>query len=168
MLYYCLVLLTECTPHFRVLTTNDCDCQRNSVTFECSVLGGTATVFQGSALSCGATSNEISLLHSRFNTSNGTNGLCNDGLIVAQSVRIESNCYTSTLNVTFISPNLIGRMINCIKDDGTTSILIDTISIPAEASIKGEVFLGRELNVSPYNCVLDYIKHFGCISIKQL
>ena len=145
MLYHCLrfILLTECTPHFTVLTTNDCDCQRNSVTFECSVLGGIATVFQGSALSCGATSDEISLLHSRFNMTSGTNGSCSGGLIVAQSVGVESNCYTSTLNVTFISPNLIGRMISCIKDDGIASILIDTISIPAEASIKGEDYPNR-------------------------
>ena len=133
-----VVLLTECIPHLRELATNDCDCQRNSVKFECSVLGGTATVFQGNALNCGATSNEISLLHSRFNT---TNGSCNDGVIVAQSISIENNCYTSTLNITFVSPNLIGRMIKCIRDDGTTSALIGTISVPSEASVKGEGYL---------------------------
>ena len=135
-----VVLLTEleCIPHFRELTTNDCDCQKNSVKFECSVVGGTATVFQGNALNCGATSDEITLLHSRFNTTSGTDGSCNDGAIVAQSVNVESNCYTSTLNVTFISPTLIGRMIKCIKDDGTTSTLIGTISVPSEAGFQGE------------------------------
>ena len=95
-------------------------------------------MFQGNALNCGATSDEISLLHSRFNATSRTDGSCNDGLIVAQSVSVESNCYTSTLNVTFISPNLIGRMIKCIRDDGVMSALIGTISVPSEASIKGE------------------------------
>ena len=106
-------------------------------------MGGTATVtvFQGNALNCGATSNEISLLHSRFNTTSGTDGSCNDGLIVAQSVSVESNCYTSTLNITFICPNLIGRMIKCIRDDGVTSTLIGTISVPSEGSVKGEGYL---------------------------
>ena len=127
------------------LTTNDCSCQRSSITFECSILGGTATVFQGSALSCGATSNEISLLHNRFDTTSGTNGSCNNGIIVARSNRIESNCYTSTVNVMFISPSLIGRTIKCIKDDGITSTLIDVVSIPAEPGIKGEDYQGREL-----------------------
>ena len=133
-----VVLLTECIPQFRELATNDCDCQKNSVKFECSVLGGLATVFQGNALNCGATNDEITLLHSRFNTTSGTDGSCNDGAIVARSVNVESNCYTSTLNVTFISPTLIGRMIKCIKDDGTTSILIGTISVPSEAGVQGE------------------------------
>jgi hypothetical protein len=97
-------------------------------------------VFQGSALSCDATSDEIPLLHSRFNTS-GANGTCNDGVIVAKSVSVESNCYTSTLNVTFISPDVIGRTIKCIEDDGIANTLIGTFSIPSEAGNKGEVFL---------------------------
>ena len=107
--WYCVVhSSTECEPHFVALTTNDCDCQRSIVTFECRFQGGTATVFQGSALHCDATSNEISLLHYRFNTTSGTNGSCNSGIIVAQSSRVDSNCYASTINVTFISPSLIG------------------------------------------------------------
>ena len=65
--FFLVFFLTDCIPQFRELTTNDCDCETNSVKFECSVMGGTATVtvFQGNALNCGATSNEISLLHSR-------------------------------------------------------------------------------------------------------
>jgi hypothetical protein len=134
-----------------VLSTNDHHCQSNSVTFECSVRGGIATVFQGSALNCYDSSNEISLLHSRYNTITGTNGTCNDRVIVARSVSIESNCYTSTLNVTFISPDIIGRTIKCLKDDGVTSTLIGIISVPSEASIKGKIS-----KIGPYNYV--YIK----------
>ena len=121
-----------------VVSTDDRACQRNTVTFECSVLGGTATVFQGNALSCATTNDEITLLHNRFHAPGGTRGSCNDGAIVAQGVRVESNCYTSTLNVTFISPHVIGRTIKCIKDDGITDTLIGTLSIPLEASIKSE------------------------------
>ena len=122
-----------------MLSTSDRDCRlRNSVAFECRILGGSATVFQGSAFNCVETSDEISLLHGRFSTTSGTNGSCNDGVIVARSVSTESNCYTSTLNVTFISPDVIGRMITCLKDDGVTSTLIGTISVPSEASIKGD------------------------------
>ena len=123
-----------------MLSTSDHDCRlRNSVTFECRILGGSATVFQGSAFNCDATTDEISLLHSRFNTTSGTNGSCNDGVIMARSVFTESNCYTSILNVTFITPDVIGRMIKCLKDDGVTSTLIGTFSVPSEASIKGRL-----------------------------
>ena len=125
-----------------MLSTSDRGCRlKNSVAFECRVLGGSATVFQGSAFSCVQTSDEISLLHGRFSTTSGTNGSCNGGVIVAKSISVESNCYTSTLNVTFINPHVIGRMITCLKDDGVTSTLIGTISVPSEASIKGEVQL---------------------------
>jgi hypothetical protein len=126
-----------------MLSKNDCGSQRNSITFECSIQGGLATVFQGSALNCDATTDEISLLHSRFNTTSGTNGTCNDGVIVARSVSIDGDCYTSTLNVTFISPDMTGRTIKCIKDDGVTNTLIGTVSVPSEASVKGEVFLAN-------------------------
>ena len=76
----------------------------------------------------------IPLLHSRFS---GTNGSCNDGVIVAKSVSVESNCYTSILNVTlnFITPDVIGRTINCLSDDGVASTLVGTFSVPSEASI---------------------------------
>ena len=57
---------------------------------------------------------------------------------MSQSVSIESNCYTSTLNVTFISPNLIGMMIKCIKNDETASILIAWYHSSTFASIKDE------------------------------
>jgi hypothetical protein len=107
--------------------------------FECSIPEGTATVFQGSALNCDETSDEISLLHNRFNTTSGTSGTCNDGVIVAKSVTVESNCYTSTLNITFIGPDMTGRTIKCLKDDGVISTLIGTISVPSEASIKGKI-----------------------------
>ena len=122
-----------------MLSTSDRDCRlRNSVAFECRVLGGSFTVFQGSALNCAKTSYEIFLRHNLFSTTSGTSGSCNDGNIVARSVSTESNCYTSTLNVTFISPDVIGRMITCLKEDGVTSTLIGTISVP---NIKGEVQL---------------------------
>ena len=142
---HCSSFLIECMPHFMQLTTSihGYGCQRSSAVFECTVLGGSATVFQGSALSCGASSNEIPLLHSRFNATNGTNGFCNNGAIVAQSVSGENNCYTSSLNVTYISSMLIGRMIECSQDNGITSTIIGTLLIPAEARIKGEYKLSK-------------------------
>ena len=98
-------------------------------------------MFQGSALNC----DEISLLHSHFNTTSGTSRSCDDGVIVANSVSVESNCYTSTLNVTFITPDVIGRTIKCLKDDGVTSTLIGTFSVSSDSNIKGEIFLDKEL-----------------------
>ena len=62
---------------------------------------GGVTVWNGTALEC--ISNEIVLLHRRFNSAYGAYGaygVCNNGSIVGQSLRVEHNFYTSQLNVT--------------------------------------------------------------------
>ena len=94
-----------------------CVCPGDTLTYECTVMGGIWTVWTGSAFNC----YEIALLHSRFmNTRTYT---CNNGAIVAQSLSVEGNYYTSQLNVT-ITPDIIGKTIECIVDNGTRSILL--------------------------------------------
>lgn len=73
-----------------------------------------STVWRGSAFNC--TSQEIILLHRHFDSVNGAYGICNNGSIVAQSVRVNNGHYTSRLTVTFNS-DLIGKSVECIHDD---------------------------------------------------
>lgn len=51
----------------------------------------------------------------------GAIGECNSGEIVANSVGVEDNCFTSLLNVS-VTPNSINREIRCSDDIGAFSI----------------------------------------------
>ena len=85
-------------------------------------------MFQGDLLNCTSSSNEIALLHSRFNTS--ASGICNDGSVHGHSLATNDSeqCYTSRLYVT-VSPDMIGKSITCTYDNGTTAEPIGNYSI---------------------------------------
>ena len=84
--------------------------------------GGT-TIWSGSASKyC-----EISLIHIRFGT--GAYGTCNNGAIVARSLSVEGNNYTSYLNVT-VTPDTAGKTIECASDNGTYIKSLFTSTIP--------------------------------------
>lgn len=96
-------------------------CLEDVLIFECSVTGTGATVWRGSVFNCESKSNEISLLHSRFNTNISTISSCNDGAVVGQILYVDHDqYYTSQLNVT-INFALIERDIICAYDDGVIS-----------------------------------------------
>ena len=72
---------------------------------------------------CIRDSNEIVLLHSRFESNTGTLRMCSNGAIVGRSLRVEDNGgYTSQLNVT-VSSDMIGESIECAHDHGTTDTI---------------------------------------------
>ena len=104
---------------------SDCVCAGEILTFECNVRGVGSTVWRGSAFNCPLT--EIVLRHSQFIDSTGT---CNDGAIVARGVSVESNCYTSRLNVT-LSSSLNRESIECAHHNstGTSAVGIFVINI---------------------------------------
>ena len=93
-----------------------CVCPGDTLTYECTVMGEVATIWTGSALHCTSTNNEIVLLHSRFG--NGQLNSCRYGAIVASSLSVEDNNYTSQLNVT-VTPDIAGKTIECASDNGT-------------------------------------------------
>ena len=106
-----------------MLTSSECDCLDQTLTYECTVMGGPggATVWTGTALNC--PSDEIVLLHQRFTDPGGAIRSCNNGATVAQSLSVQDNLYTSQLNVTIV-PNVTGKSIMCFYDgmgDGTSS-----------------------------------------------
>ena len=88
------------------------------------------TVWSGSAFDCSG--GEITLLHSFYaeRTVSHAYGECNNGSIVAQSLRVENMCYISQLNIT-VGTDMIGKSIECNYDDGNTetSQLVGALNI---------------------------------------
>ena len=88
-------------------------------------------MFQGNLFNCSSSDDQIALLHSRFNTINGrANGTCNNNKIHGYSLSVDtsSNCYISQLNIT-VSQDMIGKTIQCVYDDGTTTKEVGNFSI---------------------------------------
>ena len=66
--------------------------------------------------------NSIVLRHSKFTSLEGATGMCNGGLITANSLRAEGDCYTSQLNVV-ISPSSNNQTVQCAYGGGETLIV---------------------------------------------
>ena len=99
--------------------TNDCPCPGHNITFECTVTGGGTTVWQGSGVfNCPNHNNEVILRHISFDSS--VRGVCNDGAIVGESLRINGNSYTSQLNIVY-KEEYAGKNVTCSYDDGTVT-----------------------------------------------
>ena len=95
------------------------DCLQWTLTYECTVTGGLegATVWTGTALDC--LSDEIVLLHQ--GSIYAFSRYCNNGTIMAQSLSVQDNLYTSQLSVT-VTYDVAGKMIMCIyTNNGTDS-----------------------------------------------
>ena len=111
--------------YFNQLNQTTEACLGDTLTFECSTVGGSgSTVFQGDLLDC----NGIVLLHSRFG--NMSAATCNNGTVRGYSLPTNDSepCYTSQLHVT-VSPDMIGKSIICVDDNGTTANQIGNFSI---------------------------------------
>lgn len=92
-------------------------------------MGVGSTVWTGSAFN-NLWCTEIVLLHSRF-LNEVTNYICKNGAtyIVAKSLSVEGNNYTSQLSVT-ATPETAGKTIMCYSDNGSDVTLISYFVIP--------------------------------------
>ena len=106
-------------------------------TCECSVIGGVATVWQGSAFECLSSTNEIVLLHRHYDSFNGTDRStsfsCNNGgvTIVAQIIGVSNNTYTSQITVSDGAKKsaLIGKTVECVVDNGNSAEAVKSFTI---------------------------------------
>lgn len=113
----------DCTLSFRRSNRTIEACRGFSLVLECSTEGPGWTVFSGkNLLNCSNTNNEIVLTHSRFNSS----ATCNNGKILA--IHDSGNCSTSLLCV-MVSPDMAGKTITCVHDNGETATQIGIYSI---------------------------------------
>ena len=107
---------------------NECVDPGDILIYECTVTGELFTVWIGSAFDCPNSNNEIVLRPTHF-LHNGTSVSCNNGTIVARSLSVEGNNYTSQLNVT-VTPGIAGKTIKCESDDGRHAKSLSSWTIP--------------------------------------
>ena len=96
-------------------------------------MGPGLTFWTGTAFDCPAIENGIILRHILFLSTYRTSGECNNGAIVARSLPVEGNNYTSQLNVTLTS-DTAGKTVVCLYDNGISittqlSTVIPTIGL---------------------------------------
>ena len=107
-------------------------CSEYTFTYECTVVGRSSgmTVWRGSAFDC--IQEEIVLLHGQFTSENGIHayGVCNNGSIVGEGHRTENGCYSSQLIVN-LTPDIIGKTIECAHDDAGNVSVIGLLTITA-------------------------------------
>ena len=99
------------------------------LTIECTIMGGGATVWQGTAFQCDSNNqNFISLRHSQFLKSFKPEGDCNNGAIVARALGVVNGSYISELNVT-ASLELNNTTVECAHSYNLTETLVRSIQI---------------------------------------
>ena len=103
--------------------TRGCVCPGDTLTYNCTTMGLGFTVWSGTAFDC----YEITLRNQWFMHEIGDS--CNNGNIVARSLSVEGNNYTSQLNVT-VTPDTAGKTIVCYSDNGQVDTLISSFVIP--------------------------------------
>ena len=101
-----------------------CACPGDILNFFCTVMGGGATIWRGSAFDC--TSNEIVLRHANFVPR--TSESCNGENIIGESTGVDGTCYSSRLNVT-VSSDLNGQTIGCYGNSNASMIQIGENSL---------------------------------------
>ena len=77
-----MLLYTIDESRFRLPSIGDCACPGYTLMFECIVMGGSGTVWKGTAFNCVERNNEILIIHRRFGL-DGAFGTCNNGTIIA-------------------------------------------------------------------------------------
>ena len=111
------------------MVLSDCVCPGHELRLECTVVGGVATVWTGSAFDCLALFNEIVLIHYRF--ASGTYRTCNNGRIIGRSINTTSDSdsikYISQLIIQLDeNSTLEGRTVKCVHYNLTHDIVIGT------------------------------------------
>ena len=92
-----------------------CICPGQEAVFRCTVDGGVATVWRGSALE-NCTDGSIILRHSQFRDVYIINESCGtSGFIIGKAISAENGSYTSHLTV-FANQELNGSIIVCATD----------------------------------------------------
>ena len=105
--------------------TIDCFCLGQDATYECTVIGGDFTLWNGSIMDPPGC--KISLPHRQFFNVNDTS--CNDGTVVAKGLTITNgSCYTSLLTV-LVTQEMNGGSVSCVVDKNLEESLIDTTII---------------------------------------
>ena len=128
------ILVIDCKLEEKLIEVppgNDCICPRDTVTYECTVIGnyGGFSLWIGDFFRCSSGKQIIELLHSHDGTVTFNDQTCNNGEVVGRIVRVENGSFISQLNVT-LTNNTAGRTIECANDNGTSIRRIGLLNLP--------------------------------------
>ena len=128
IVFYVLILMVSVSVStsstYRIIS-----CPGDVLTTECAIMGGGATVWQGTAFQCDSNNqNFISLRHSQFVESFKPEGICSNGAIVAQALGVVNNSYVSQLSVT-VSLESNNTIVECVHSHNLTETLVRSIQI---------------------------------------
>ena len=133
-----IVILADFTSVLSSLENNTTQvaCLGDSVSFDCCVMNGIITVWQGTAFTHGLScdSDNILLRHTIFNISDyNISYSCLNGAIVAKTLSVEEDLYCSQLNFTVSSTSnleaVLSVTVQCIHDDGIKEQGVASFSI---------------------------------------
>ena len=117
-------------------------CPGDVLTIECAVMGGGATIWQGTAFQCnGNNVDSLILRHSQFGAPQKPRviSICNSGTIVAQAIGIVNNSYISELMVT-VSPEMNNTTAVCVHSYNLTETLVKSTTITVLPSGRQEKY----------------------------
>ena len=129
---------------FLMTANTNCACPGEEVTFTCTAVGGGITVWSGTAFNCSSGTNDISLSHSQF--MEGISKSCNGGAIVARSIGVTDNCYSSRLSIQ-VSSSLNSRTIQCAHDSNagpTTTVGTSTLVLVSSKFVIVYIYIHDE------------------------
>ena len=117
----------------QLVVLSDCVCPGHELRLECTIVGGIATIWRGSAFSDCET-NRIVLRHSQFES--GTASACSNGRIIGRSINTTSDGdgikYISQLIIQLdVNGNLDGRTVECAHSYATQTTIMGTHTIIA-------------------------------------
>ena len=90
--------------------------------YNCGVIGGSSTLWRGSAFDCQQDGSVITLRHTQFE-SNQAFGICSNGDIIGRGLEAMNNCYTSQLNVT-VRESFNNKSVQCVLNSRAGPITI--------------------------------------------
>ena len=112
-----------------------CACPGDILTYECTVVGEPrgVTLWNGTALNI-CPGNRIIFVNGLFSSIYGAKHECDNGSIVARSLPVEGDNYTSQLNVT-VTSYTAGKTIKCFSYNSNAIHLSTVIPTPGLSSI---------------------------------
>ena len=125
--------------YYQFTAVNDCTCLGYNSVYECTVTGGIATVWKGTAFDCQSADNEVVLLHNTSSTLL-TAETCNNGAITGRVIKVENRNYTSQLMVR-VSAEMNGSTIVCAHDTGMDTPVINSTVVTVTKGEKSSGFM---------------------------
>ena len=129
VIFYVLILVCHLASTSASNISQAVSCPGDVLTTECAIMGGGATVWQGTAFQCYDNDNDIIILqHSHFGGSYNPAESCNNGAIVAQVLGVVNDSYISQVSV-IVSLELNNTTVECVHWYNLTARIIKQIQI---------------------------------------